>query len=470
MERLVTGLLLGMVLFWAGACLWLSQGALPDWWLPTAFAAGITLAIRLPTPAAAAAPRWARATAWIVIGTAFAALWRGALATASRHWDGAASLDAKVFWLSHTPTLQQPFFATDGVFHHSPDYPLLLPLLIAMSERLAPGFGRIALPLVYMLLCGVVTVALQRRAVQPLLRVAVTVAVAVTPSLLQPNGGAVDSGYSDCLLLLATTIVAAGLLNQHRLWFALGITLLVAAKPEGLPYAAVALAAAFACGERRLLLPGALALGLAGAVWEPVRAVLMHADYHGIWLLVATTLVAGGGLLANHRIAAWFDRRQRLRWLLVISPPIVVMLALPWLAPMFASSTGALALYLRQGENVLAGFGNLPAYAAGVVEFGVTRLRLGMALLLPIAAAVFAGHRHVRLMDRSLMAFVLLGLATTALPFVLSPEPKFDHHLRSSLPRLLLHWVGPLWLLAAAWLETLAKAAGNATSVDQQPE
>ena len=63
----------------------------------------------------------------------------------------------------------------------------------------------------------------------------------------------------------ATTIVAAGLLNQHRLWFALGITLLVAAKPGGLPYAAVALAAAFACGERRLLLPGALALGLAGA-------------------------------------------------------------------------------------------------------------------------------------------------------------------------------------------------------------
>ena len=178
----------------------------------------------------------------------------------------------------------------------------------------------------------------------------------------------------------------------------------------------------------------------------------MHADYHGIWLLVATTLVAGGGLLANHRIAAWFDRRQRLRWLLVISPPIVVMLALPWLAPMFATSTGALALYLRQGENVLAGIGNLPAYAGGVVEFGVTRLRLGMAFLLPIAAAAVARHRQVRLMDRSLMAFVLLGLATTALAFVLSPEPEFDHHLRSSLPRLLLHWVGPLWLLAAAWL------------------
>ena len=68
------------------------------------------------------------------------------------------------------------------------------------------------------------------------------------------------------------------------------------------------------------------------------------------------------------------------------------------------------------------------------------------------------------------MAFVLLGLATTALPFVLSPQPELHQHLRSSLPRLLLHWVGPLWLLAAAWLETLAKAEGNTTSVDQQPE
>ena len=55
------------------------------------------------------------------------------------------------------------------------------------------------------------------------------------------------------------------------------------------------------------------------------------------------------------------------------------------------------------------------------------------------------------------MAFALLGLATTALAFVLSPEEELQHHLRSSLPRLLLHWIGPLWLLNACWLDRLLR-------------
>jgi hypothetical protein len=52
--------------------------------------------------------------------------------------------------------------------------------------------------------------------------------------------------------------------------------------------------------------------------------------------------------------------------------------------------------------------------------------------------------------------FLALGLASTALPFVWSHEPDLQHHLRSSLPRLLLHWLGPAWLfvgcrVGAAW-------------------
>jgi hypothetical protein len=485
MERLVTGLLLGLALFWSGACLclntglWLGQGAIPDWWLPVAFAAGIALAIRLPQAAAAEAPlqptpRWASGAAWLVVGTAFAVLAQGSLATTSRHWDGAAAFDAKVFWLTNAPTLQQPFFAAEGVFHHSPDYPLLLPLLVSMTERLATDFGRIVLPLVYLLLCGVVTTALQQRAIQPLLRLAVTVAVAVTPALLNPGGGAVDSGYSECLLLLATTTVAAGLLNRRSLWFAIGILLLVASKPEGLAYGAVALAVAFGRGERRLLGCGCAALATAGTIWEPVRAMLLHGAYSGTWLFLAPTLLVIGVVLATRPSDALFRGRERVRWILVLCPPFVALLSLPWLAPMFATSQSTAAVYLRQGHNVLQGLANLPAYAAGVLEFGITRLRLGLVLLLPIAALLAARQVRVRLAERSLMAFVLLGLLTTALPFVLSPDPDFDHHLRSSLPRLLLHWVGPLWLLNACWLQTItthdkladsAQASGSSADV-----
>ena len=461
MERLVTGLLVGIVLFWAGACLWVTGAGIPDWWLPVAFAGGIAWAVRLPRTNEQPCPRWARTAAWIVIGTTFAALWRGAVGTASRHWDGAASFDAKAFWLQQAPTLQQPFFAADGVFHHSPDYPLLLPMLVAMAERMAPEFGRIVLPLVYMLLLGVVHAALGRRGVQPLVRLAATTAVAVTPYLVTSGGGAVDSGYSECLLLLATTTVAAGLLNRDGLWFALGIVLMLAAKPEGLPYAAVAIAVALARGERPLLWRGTAGFAFACIVWEPVRAALMHQDYGAKWPLPALLLVLLGILLSARPADVLYRTRERTRWLILLLVPVAGALLLPWIAPMFASSTGTIAIYLKRGENLWQGMANLPAYLAAAAEYGVTRLRLGTTLLVPVATALVAWRRKVRLDDRSVLAFCALGLASTSLAFVLSPEPELEHHLKSSLTRLLLHWVGPVWLLSAAWLHTMLAADGE---------
>lgn len=461
MERLVTGLLLAIALFWAGACLWLTQGAVPDWWLPVAFAAGIACAVRMPRTDDAASPRWARTATWVVVGATFAALWRGAVGTASRHWDGAASFDAKVFWLQHAPTLEQPFFAADGVFHHSPDYPLLLPLLVAMAERMAPEFGRIVLPLVYMLLLGVVTSALSRRGVASLLRLGATLAVAVTPYLVGSGGGAVDSGYSECLLLLATTTVAAGLCNQNTLWFAIGIVLMIAGKPEGVPYAAIALVVALARGERRLLQSGTVGFAFACIVWEPVRAALLHEDYGARWPLVGLLLVLLSTALAAKPADILYRTRERTRWLILLMVPVAGMLLLPWIAPMFASSTGAMAHYLRQGANIWQGFANLPAYLQAAIEYGITRLRLGTTLLVPLATGLVAWRRRIALQDRSLLAFCLLGLTATSMAFVLSPEPNLEHHLKSSLTRLLLHWVGPLWLLSAAWLDTVLASDGD---------
>lgn len=483
MERIVTGMLLGVALFWIGACFFVRGSGVPDLWLPVAFAIGIAIASRTKVAEERTSPRWSRAAAWIVIGSTFAIMWYGALTTASRHWDGAASFDAKVYWLEHSPTLQQPFFAADGVFHHSPDYPLLLPMLVAMVERMAPEFGRVVLPLIYMLLCGVVTTALQRRAIAPLLRVAITVAVAVTPALLTPGGGAVDSGYSECLLLLATTTVAAGLLNRHALWFATGMVLLIAAKPEGQAYATVALAVAFARFEHKLLWPGVAAATLACLIWEPVQAALLHRDSKP-WLTLPLALLpflllwfvlrldrrkvipghsCNEGHSGNERHSSneGHSGNANARWIVVLSLPIVGLVALPWIAPLLAEGDGTIAIYMRQAQRGSAGLANLATYVAGVLEFGVSRLRLGTALLVPIAAALIAWRLQVRLRDRGVMAFAVLGLATTALPFVFSPALDIERHIRSSLPRLLLHWVGPLWLLSAGWIDSVLLADGN---------
>ena len=164
-ERIATGSLLGVVLFWFGASFWVRGASVPDWWLPVALAVGLAATARLRVAPRGERPRWLPITSACVIGVAFAAMAFGALETPSRHWDGAASFDAKVHWLTTAPTLNQPFFASSDVFHHSPDYPLLQPLLVAMTERLLPGFGRLVLPLLYLLLCSVVATALRRRGV-----------------------------------------------------------------------------------------------------------------------------------------------------------------------------------------------------------------------------------------------------------------------------------------------------------------
>ncbi|MCK5945424.1 MAG: hypothetical protein KAI24_25765 [Planctomycetes bacterium] len=463
LARLVTGLLLALALFWCGASLFVRGDGVPDWWLPFAIGAGLAAGLLLPRAATGAAnasdgraPTWALLLAVLVVAVAFGAVAFGAVATPSRHWDGAASFDAKVFWLSHAPTLQQPFFAQPGVFHHGPDYPLLQALLVAMLERRVPGCGRLVMPLLYLLLCGVVAVALRRRAVWPLLRVGVTVAVAVTPALLTPGGGAVDSGYSELLMLLATTVLAAGLLCRSALWFGVGVLLAIVSKPEGTFYALVAATVAFVRADRELLRAALLAGLLAAITWLPVRAALLHVEPR-TWTAFGALLAAAAAASVALRLSARAARPALVRWTIALGLPLLVLAALPWLAPLVAEHS-ALGVYLRQAGNLLDGLGNLPAYLAAFGEHGFARLRFGAALLLPLAALAAARAQRRRLGDAPLATFVALGLLTTALPFVLSPEPDLQHHLRSSLPRLLLHWIGPALLLSAAWLDELANA------------
>ncbi|MEC8253416.1 MAG: hypothetical protein VX044_09395, partial [Planctomycetota bacterium] len=400
-ERLITGCLLALAVFWTGASFFLRADGVPDWWLPASLTIGVGAAATLrpaalPKKGGAPAPRWAVTALLLVVATCFAATVYGAVATPSRHWDGAASFDAKVFWLTKAPVLQQPFFAADGVFHHSPDYPLLQALLVACADRLMPGFGRALMPLLYLLLCAVVATALRRRAVRPLLRVAVTAAIAVTPSLLSSSGGAVDSGYSELSLLLATTTIAAGLLNGAALWFGLGLGLAVVTKPEGAFYALGALAVVVARGDRVLTRAAFVALLLASLTWLPVRAALLHAAVSPAAPIAFAAAALSAAALV--RLTRSCRRPERARWLMLLTLPLVGLLALPWLAPLFATDSG-LGVYLRQADRALTGLGNLPAYLAAFFDYGVARMRLGAALLFPLAALAVAAATRRRLSD-----------------------------------------------------------------------
>ncbi|HEB53232.1 MAG TPA: hypothetical protein ENI87_08265 [bacterium] len=454
LDRVVTGMLLALAIFWIGASAFVRGDGVPDWWLPAALAGGLFtgLATGRGEPAATSepTPRWASWTLAALVAVAFAALAYGAVATPSRHWDGAASFDAKVFWLTRAPTLQQPFFEAAGVFHHGPDYPLLQALLVAMAERLAPGFGRLVLAMLYLLLVGVAAAALRPRAMPPLVRVALTGCLALTPALLTPGGGAADSGYSEVALLVATTTIAGGLLNRSTLWFGLGIGLAVVTKPEGAIYAVAAVAVAFVGGNRRLLVAGFAGLLVALGTWSPVRAVLLHQPSTSLWWqgLAGATLACWAALAATERL----PRPAVGRWALALAAPLALLLALPVIAPWFAPES-AIGVYMRQAARWHQGLANLPDYLAAMLAYGITRLRLGLTFVVPLAALAIARARRAPLAAGGVGAFLGFGLVSTALPFVLSPEPDLQHHLRSSLPRLLLHWIGPAWLLTAALLQ-----------------
>ncbi|MCC7398174.1 MAG: hypothetical protein IT455_13990 [Planctomycetes bacterium] len=468
--RLPTGALLGLAGFWAVAIVQVRGDGVADWLLPLALAFGIGATLAWPRPAAPPtpmAPPPRAAVSWLAllpILIATIAVTYGALATPSRHWDGAAAVDAKTFWLTAAPTLQQPFFAADGVFHHSPDYPLLLPLLMAMLERLLPGCGRLVLPAAWLLLLSVFVMALLPRLRTPWLLPVATAALALTPVLLTPGGGAVDSGYNDVLLALATTTAAAGLLQRRPLCITLGVVLLIASKPEGAVYVGVLAAAAFATGTGRTLRVLTLAATGALLLWLPTRSTLLHGQGMPAPLLAMPVLLVGTivGLLD--------ERLQRrgpapgLRWSLALALPLLALLLLPFVAKSLPNDGGAFAVYLAHADRVWANLGNLPAWLGGVVDFGVRRLHFGTTLLLPIVATVVARRRGLSPGPTALAAFASLGVLSTALPFLLSPEADLDHHLRSSLPRLLLHWLGPLWLWATVRLDDVLRAAAPANT------
>ena len=182
-------------------------GAAPDWLLPTA----VVLACLTPraAPSLAASPRRsaARALVAVLLFTVGGAVTYGALATESRHWDGAVAWDAKANRLAASPTLEQPYFRDRHVYSHSRDYPLLQPVTVALLDR-AVGVGRILFPCALLTACAAIGLALQRWSRDELVPLLAVAASAVTPNFVNPTSGTFDSGYSDgALALVGMTLI-----------------------------------------------------------------------------------------------------------------------------------------------------------------------------------------------------------------------------------------------------------------------
>lgn len=452
-ERLVLGGLAGLAAFGIAAMLLLLAGAtLPDWLLPAALTVGLLLPWRgADLVAGAPAPPALGGGIVLLLAAVLVALVIGALGSPTRHWDGAVAWEVKAGYLAAAPTLEQPYFRDPAVFVHSRDYPLLQPLLLAGGDRLlGQGAGRLVLPLLYLLAVLLVGVALRRGGQGGTVAWLGAAAFGLTPILVNPTSGGADSGYADAFVLTCVTAAAAGLWLRDARLLGLGLLLGVLVKPEGLIYGALTVVLLWCLGERRLLAAAVGGWLLAALVWLPLQRDLQGFGQGGGKALLAGGVLALAGLIlaadwCAHRMR--LGRRGRTVAALLLLP--VLALALPLLIVAGGNEGGTMGLYLADPGRMLRRLARLPAVVAGMTEYGLLRGGFALALWLPLLTGLLLRWRRLPLPAGRLVALLGLGLLALLTPFLFSPEEDLRHHLRSSMPRLLLHWLGAAVLLGA---------------------
>lgn len=370
---------------------------------------------------------------------AIAIVAHGALATPSRHWDSVVAWDLKAAALTDAPTLEQPLFRDPAVYSHSRDYPLLQPLLMAMLER-ATGAGRALFPLQFAALLGAVWIT-ARRTHAPHLAAAFVAAAALTPMFIAPTSGAFDSGYADGGLAALLALAAAGLALDQPLLLAAAAVL---QKPEGLAYGTALLAAVFWCGTPRAVAASTPTIAGAGALSLALQHDLLHGGQSSM-LGPALAVAAVGAALAIAADAGLRRCRMPPRWRLAL---VAAAAAAAVAALQLLPAGSSLGSHLAPGR-ALERIDDLPRTLLALGDWAWLRGRYGLAFVLPLLLLAATWPRCVA-MPAALWCWLALAPAVVALPFLLSPVGDLEHHLRSSLPRLLLHWAGVAWVVAAA--------------------
>ena len=443
----------------------LARATVPTWILPAAVLIGVGIA-----PWAArrhhdradsaddAPTRLQRNLVIALLATTFAMLVYGAVATGAREWDGATSweLRARVFELA--PTFEQPFFLDSAVFAHTREYPPLQPMLLACIARLGLGLdaARLLFPLLWLLLLGLADGAWRRAGVRPRLRLGLLAALGLTPMLVDPTMGAVDSGFGELFTLVAVTASAGGLLHRDLAMTFCGALLLVLVKPEGLLYAPILVGVAWFCGRFGVLCAAVAGFAIGLVLWLPSYLRLVGS--------MATPLEVGlcvGALAIPILVSgAWIHLRQprdRSRVIVVIALVAIAGFGALGLTDSLGSPNGVLGVYLAGVERAVGRLTRLPEILIWFAQVAASPRKFGLLAVLLLALAGSA--RRAPCPSRPLLALVIAWFASLVTPFLLSPETDLRHHVSSTLDRLMLHHIGAAWLLIGIWWQPQARTA-----------
>ena len=451
-----------------GITLLLCHATVPSWVLPAAAILALLVPRRVTFPTEPPKSRAALITGIAIVLLVTAALAYGAMATTSRHWDGAVAWDAKAARLTLQATLEQPWFRDQHVYCHSRDYPLLQPLLISLGERTL-GCGRLLFPLLFVLAASVLGLAL-RQSCSNRTSLWACVAFAVTPNLVNPTSGAFDSGYADGMLTTTVTVALAGIVAKDRAWLLIGCLLMVLTKPEGLFYGGALVTAVWVAGRTKLLPAASIGWLLGCSLQLPLQHDLNTFGMSSAWLpTLAMTIVLAALLIGSDRwLGTSATGMRRRRWIALIGAPSI-LIAGPLLMLTLSDSPGTFATYLSEPGRALERITRLPEIVLGSINYAIGRGAFGLTWLLVPLLWWFSRRRAPCATSKLLGGILLLFAIIWTLPFLLSPIENLPHHLRSTLPRLLDHGTGIAWLLIALLWHRLTSNAEDEASPAADP-
>jgi hypothetical protein len=388
-----------------------------------------------------------------LVGLVLALMVWGSVATVSREWDGFVSWEARARFLGPGAGFQDPWLGNPYVFAHSRSYPILQPLALGYLEAaLGSPWGRILLPLEFLLLLRLLFEALSAGTGQKTLAWTGTLVLALLPGFLSPGGGSVDSGYAELLLALVLLSTASALARRDIPLLLASTFLLPQTKPEGIPYLLLLLVLlAFLPAKKRpsLLLPACLGAAAGLSLWLPLKARLTQS---GTPILLAALLglalpICLGALgLGIQFLRDRLGPKAKLRSLVLGSLGLVLLLFLAGSYLQNPSQKGVLAIYLRSFLEQGGRFSEAPTILGNwlLALFQIRKVGLVPAAFLLV---LFSPQLRKRV-PLPLLSFGGFGLLMTLLAFFASPMPDLSAHIRSSLSRLLLQWTGLLSLVA----------------------
>ena len=432
----------------------------PDWLLIACGLAALPLSRRvLPSTALQRREAWVLSAVGVALLATLAVLAFGADQTLSRHWDGAVAWDVKNALLTADMTLDQAVFRDPAILHHSRDYPLGQPLLVAMVDRWT-GVGRLVLPLAWILACLAIFVGACRRGSSVGVAAITAAAFGMTPAFVSTNSGSVDSGYADFTLAAWATVAASGCVGGDRRWISLGVMMMAWTKPEGLPYGAAFMAAAWLCSDRSTLFAAAIGWTIGAAVLLPLQHELAWADRQplpaSVFALAITpaALAVGSDLALSKLRGAW----HRLGLALLFSAAL--LLCLPTLAEWSGNARGSLGRYLSEVGRLWDRGPIILDMAGAMLEHGVFRGRFGLIGAFLLLA--FVPNWRRRFGSTVLGVWLVWLLPIWFATFAISNIELTDH-LRSRVPRLLIHATGIAWsfLSSALPLRAAAEKTGS---------